>query len=212
MNVYHKIDTVFKRDIKTKYKTLLMGEYSKPEFEYLKDNIWLFTEKIDGTNIRIMWEGGNLRFGGKTDNAQIPVFLYDKLNKIFTKDMFVKEFPETDICLYGEGYGARIQKGGGNYIPDGVDFILFDVNIAGWWLKREDVLDIAAKFHLCAVPFVGEGTLGAMVKLVKSGFQSQIGNSTHTAEGIVARPRVELKDRAGRRIITKIKYKDFIVK
>lgn len=28
------------------------------EFDYLKDNTWIFTEKVDGTNIRIMWDGG----------------------------------------------------------------------------------------------------------------------------------------------------------
>ena len=48
---YHKIQTVFKRDPETKFKTLLMGEYSLPEFEYLKNNEWVFTEKIDGTKV-----------------------------------------------------------------------------------------------------------------------------------------------------------------
>ncbi len=41
---YHKIQTVFKRDMNTKYKTLLEGEYSLPEFKYLKNNIWEYTE------------------------------------------------------------------------------------------------------------------------------------------------------------------------
>ena len=208
MKEYHKITTVFKRDPETKCKTLLMGKYAEPEFEYLKDNIWLFTEKIDGTNIRVMWENGELKFGGKTDNAQIPVFLYDKLNELFTTDLFTKEFPDTNICLYGEGYGARIQKGGGNYISDGVDFVLFDVRIGEWWLEREDVGDIANKLELEVVPYVGEGTLEAMVNLVRLGFNSEIGN--RRAEGIVARPEIELFGRNGHRIITKIKHKDLL--
>lgn len=45
MKEYHKIQTVFKRDMATKHKTLLIGDYSLPEFEYLKDNTWVFTEK-----------------------------------------------------------------------------------------------------------------------------------------------------------------------
>ena len=48
MTQYHKIQSVFKRDPNTKFKTLLEGEYSIPEFEYLKDNEWVFTEKVDG--------------------------------------------------------------------------------------------------------------------------------------------------------------------
>lgn len=30
------------------------------------------------------------------------------------------------VTIFGEGYGVKIQKGG-NYIPDDVNFILFDV-------------------------------------------------------------------------------------
>lgn len=209
MKEYHKITTVFKRDPETKYRTLIMGEYAEPEFKYLKDNTWIFTEKIDGTNIRVMWEEGKLKFGGKTDNAQIPVFLYDKLNELFTTDLMKEIFPDTDACLYGEGYGAKIQKGGGNYIPDGVNFILFDVKIGGWWLKRFDVEDIAYKFELKTVPYIGEGNLEDMVNLVKLGFNSAIGKIEHKAEGVVARPEIELFGRNRHRIITKIKHKDF---
>ena len=47
MNQYHKIQTVFKRDPQANYKTLLFGQYSLPEFEYLAMNEWSFTEKVD---------------------------------------------------------------------------------------------------------------------------------------------------------------------
>ena len=209
MNEYHKIQTIFKRDPKTKYKTLLIGEYSLLEFNYLKNNIWVFTEKIDGTNIRVKWENQELSFEGKTDKAQIPVFLFDRLNEIFSIELMKEVFPEGDVCLYGEGYGAKIQGGGGNYIPDGVDFILFDIKVAHWWLKRSDILIIAKQLNINAVPLIAEGTLNDLVTLVKGSFYSAIGPKPHLAEGIVARPKIELKDRAGRRIITKLKYKDF---
>ena len=52
MKEYHKIQTIFKRDPENKFKTLIYGEFSLPEFEYLKNNTWIFTEKVDGTNIR----------------------------------------------------------------------------------------------------------------------------------------------------------------
>jgi ATP-dependent RNA circularization protein (DNA/RNA ligase family) len=209
MKEYHKIQTVYLRDPGTKYKTLLEGQYAKPEFEYLKDNEWIFTEKVDGTNIRVKWTDGKLSFGGKTENAQIPTFLYDKLNELFTAKLMADVFPDADVCLYGEGYGAKIQKGGGDYIPDGISFILFDIKIGEWWLKREDVSDLAKKLNIDIVPEVGIGNLDLMVKMAREGYNSWISTNTRMAEGIVARPMIELKDRSGHRIITKIKYKDF---
>jgi len=209
MITYHKIQTVFKRNPETKFKTLLDGQYSLPEFEYLKDNIWVFTEKVDGTNIRVMWDGNNITFGGKSDNAQIPACLVNKLKEnFFDSNSFFKEKfgDEGDVCLYGEGYGAKIQKGGCNYRQD-QDFVLFDVKIGYWWLNRKDVEDIANFLSLDIVPIVGQGTIKDMIALVESGINSTWGD--FIAEGIVARPQVELKTRDGRRIITKLKCKDF---
>ena len=202
---YHKIQSIFKRSEKT--HKFIMGEYSTPEFEYLKNNIWIYTEKVDGTNIRVCWDGEKIRFAGRTDRAQIPTFLYDKLTTMFLTDKMSKIFGNTEACLYGEGYGARIQKGGGNYIPDGVSFVLFDVMIDNWWLKRKDVEDIARKLNIAIVPIVGSGDIKRAINMVYDGFESAWGD--FIAEGLVLRPLVELKDRGGRRIITKMKYKDF---
>jgi len=206
MREYHKIQTVFLRDPATSYKTLLEGQYALPEFLYLKDCQWVFTEKVDGTNIRVMFDGETLTFGGKTDRASIPASLVNKLNERFLPqvDLFREHFPE-GACLYGEGYGAKIQSGG-NYRPD-QDFVLFDILIGEWWLKREDVEGISKIFSLDVVPILYTGTLIDMVLFVKEGFKSTWGD--FQAEGVVVRPAVELKARSGSRIITKLKHKDF---
>lgn len=209
MKEYPKIQTVYKRDPANKHKTLLEGDYSLPEFGYLAANRWVFTEKVDGTNIRIMWDGDRITFGGKTDQAQIPNQLVNRLNEFFLpmRDLFYDVFSQDDACLYGEGYGAKIQKGGGNYRQD-QDFVLFDVKVGDWWLQRDDVEDVAEKLGaLNFVPIIGEGTLFDMVEMTREGFNSVWGD--FLAEGIVARPEVELKTRNGQRIITKIKHKDF---
>jgi ATP-dependent RNA circularization protein (DNA/RNA ligase family) len=210
MKEYHKIQTVFKRAPDNNHKTLLEGDFSLPEFEYLQNNVWVFTEKVDGINIRVMYDGKEIAFSGKTDNAQIPAFLVKKLQEYFLPQAhkFTEKFggDPIDVCLYGEGYGAKIKKGGGNYRPD-QDFVLFDVKIGDWWLKREDVEDIAKFFGLEIVPIIGEGTLTEMVEQTRKGFNSIWGN--FLAEGIVARPKVELITRGGARLITKIKHKDF---
>jgi len=212
MKEYHKIKTVFLRDPQNKFKTLLEGQYSMPEFQYLANNEWTFTEKVDGTNIRVIWnhETRQISFLGKTDNAQIPPFLLKSLDNLFKPNQFQDYFPEISLCLYGEGYGAKIQKAGSNYRLD-QSFVLFDVKINDWWLKREDVEDISRKFNIDVVPIVGYGTLEEMINLVKSRFKSawSLGEG-FIAEGIVARPMIELKTRGGERIITKLKYKDYI--
>lgn len=208
MQEYHKIQTVFKRDPETKFKTLLEGEYSWPEFEFLSGNEWVFTEKVDGTNIRVMFDGEQITFGGKTDRAQIPGPLVTRLNERFLPQLATfKTLFSDNVCLYGEGYGAKVQKGGGNYRQD-QDFVLFDVKIGDWWLQRRDVEDIAEKVGLDTVPIIGRGTLLEMVEQTRPGFSSIWGD--FMAEGIVARPAIELKTRSGQRIITKIKCKDFL--
>ena len=131
---YHKIHSIYKRDEKG---NLIPGQWALPEFEYLRNNEWEFTEKVDGTNIRVMFDGTNVTFGGKTDNAQIPSKLVMALYNMFPDEMmgnvFGRDF-DTFVCLYGEGYGAKIQKAGGNYRPD-QSFVLFDVKIGKWWLQ-----------------------------------------------------------------------------
>ena len=208
MTPYHKIQSVFLRDPKEKHRYLIQGEYTIPEFEYLKYNDWIFTEKVDGTNIRVMFHEGKVTLGGRTDGALIPAELTNHLIEVFTVQELNNVFPisETRVCLYGEGYGAKIQKGGGNYSST-QRFVLFDVKIDNTFLDRDNVEDIASSLGIDCVPIVGTGTLPDAVELCKKGFNSTWGD--FQAEGIVARPRVELQTKLGNRIITKVKCKDF---
>lgn len=68
---YNKIDTVFERSAQGT-KKLIEGQFRNKEVEYLKDNVWYFTEKIDGMNIRIHCDGHKVEFAGRTDRTQIP--------------------------------------------------------------------------------------------------------------------------------------------
>ena len=70
------------------------------------------------------------------------------------------------------------------------------------------MIDIALKLGVDIVPIIGEGTLDDMVEMTEHGFNSNWGE--FVAEGIVARPKTELCARNGKRIITKIKHKDFL--
>ena len=213
MITYHKIQSVFFRNPEDKFKTLLIGQFAKPEFKYLAFNEWAWTEKVDGTNIRIQYDGADksLNFNGKKDTSQMPSTLFKHLKDRFLPqtEKFMDTFSDESVkvCLYGEGYGPKIQKGGGNYRKD-QNFVLFDVRINDWWLKREDIEEMGKIFDIDVVPIIGQGTLWEAVEYVKNGFNSQWGD--FIAEGIVARPLVEMRSRNGDRIITKIKYKDFV--
>lgn len=219
MAEYQKIQTLFKRDERN---IIIPDQFTYPEFEVLKDLKWECTEKIDGTNIRIELESsGNpedgiiMSFKGRTDKAIIPEHLLTKLNWLFDKEHLMEALNITDetqncnITLYGEGYGAKIQKGG-NYISNDVNFILFDVKIGKWWLDRESIKDIANKLGINAVPLMGYMTIPEAIEYVKKGFKSTIAeNKDYDAEGLVLKTPCGLLKRDGERLITKIKTVDF---
>ena len=236
---YQKINTLFMRDDKN---VIMPDQYCRPEFEYLKDLKWECTEKIDGTNMRVIitpvYESAynaevfgmvdkfshfDISVVGKSDNSSIPKHLLTKIEEIFQPWKIEKAFAEryvlteenpeknlAPIILYGEGYGAKIQKGG-NYIPDGVDFILFDVKVGDIWLLNDKCRQIADQLKIKAVPFVGLMTIPEAIDYVKKGFISNIShNREYIAEGLVLKTPYGLMDRMGERLILKIKYKDFM--
>lgn len=208
MKEYHKIETIYERSETT--KKLIVGKFRNETVEFLKDNTWQFTEKVDGTNIRIYWDGHKVSFGGRTEKSQIPSHLLEKLEELFggevNEQMFEQKFGDKEVIFYGEGYGHKIQTNG--YIDD-VSFILFDVLIGDTWLSRENVDDIAEYFDINSVPVMLEGTLQDGIDYVKQHYKTFVGYKGAFMEGLVARPKTEIRDRLGKRVIVKIKYCDF---
>jgi len=206
---YHKIDTLFERDKETfvvnpsKIKSPVLQTISR----------WHVTEKIDGTNVRVMLHPeGNVQFGGRSNNAQLPGDLVQYLINKFPADLLRQvlwvDGTPVEVVLYGEGYGPGIQKGGGLYRSDKA-FILFDVLVASkWWMEKDTVYEIAAKLGIEAVPYLGLWSLGDIVDYAATQRPSAIGSAM--AEGIVARPIETLFDRRGERVIIKLKTKDFV--
>ena len=181
----------------------------------VEDNSNYFTTNIlvHNTNIRIIWKDKKLSFEGKTDTAQIPAKLVNTLRGMFNEELMAKTFAG-DTCLYGEGYGAGI-NGGGKYLPNSHNFILFDCfipsdlneKVRGWYLNRKNIQDVVDKLLIDTVPLIGFGTLKQACIIVKSGMKSKLGD--FEAEGLVLKPIVEMYARNGDRIIAKIKCRDF---
>jgi hypothetical protein len=203
---FPKIYSPFKRFTDGPQKNRLdRARWYTPELETLKDLNWDFTEKIDGTNIRVHWDGHRVSFGGRTENAQIPALLLDKLDALFKEELFEQQFGEESFTLYGEGVGPKIQSGGAKF-PE-YNFILFDVLAGRWWLRWGDVCGVAEALGATTAAYVGSETIPWAIACVEDGVSSVYYDGV--AEGLVGRVPHGLLDRGGNRILVKIKTKDF---
>lgn len=217
MRPYPKIETLYYRNNSGK----LTNQLRNPLYE---DIIWHWTEKVDGTNIRLNFhyehngeeQALNYSVKGRTDKAQLPPELAEMLHKLAINKMdeagrIMDEHELGSLTLYGEGYGPKIQKGGGNYRDD-VGFILFDVMANDRWLSLKEVAETARRLNVTKVPSIGAWPIEAVMKLVERGFESTVAakhGKSCMAEGIVGKTREPLYDRRGRRLVVKLKTEDF---
>lgn len=206
MKKYPKIQTMFKRDTEKgpNKNKVIIGEWTLPEFEILQHVEWEASEKIDGTNIRVEWNGEKVRFGGRDENAQIPASLVNHLVDRFTASTFADLTP---MLIFGEGYGRKIQKVGSLYFPYNVDFRCFDIFCGDLWLESSNIGDITSKIGTARVPYAGYMTLHEACAHVSKKPSSSIGEAP--MEGLVLRAPYGLLTRTGDRLITKIKARDF---
>lgn len=202
---YPKIQTLWRRDER---KVVIPGDFTMPELRYLADLPWRWTEKVDGTNIRLHWDGSTVTIGGRTDNAQLPPKFAEAIEAHVAPALWAKAFPDADdVTVYGEGYGAGIQKGG-SYRPD-KGFIAFDVKVSEWWLRDEDMRDVAQSLGLDVVPSFGWGpTLNDVWQTVVDGDLKSDWPEVQI-EGLVGKPGADLFNRRGERIAVKVKVRDW---
>ena len=205
---YPKIYGPYKRFTEGELRNKLdVSRWTKPEFELVRNLPFVWTEKIDGTNIRIHWDGHKPSFAGRTDNAQLHKDLLARLVDLFPEEMFEQMFGSKEVTLFGEGYGAGIQKGGGNYGLS-KDFILFDVLIDGLWLQRDPIENVANGMGIDVVPVKYIGSPLEAIDLISR--RLILSNWIDVEmEGIVGTIYEGLLDRRGNRIQMKVKLADF---
>jgi hypothetical protein len=191
-------------------QSFIIGDYASAEFGNIKN--WLVDEKIDGMNIRVIYESDNIQFKGRTDNAQMPPDMQAALEAIFTKErldtVFAERKPKFGV-FFGEGHGPKIQSGG--YYSKEPAFVIFDIFLDGWWLERSAVKDIAAKLGIEVVPEIGTMTEPEIIEYVKSQPLSTFAKmQPHVAEGVVCRSDPLMLYRNRMPIMWKLKTKEFI--
>ena len=219
LNPYPSIRNVWARDPENNFKTLIENGWAEKEFKALRNAHWVAFEKVDGTNVRVVWNGDQkfpaLEFFGRKNKSALPAHLKERLAELFTPKKLFDTFGHKNVILYGEGYGKKIQKAGAEY--GSVNFALFDIwfeqgadpdqNI-GLWARHEVTQEIADSLRIKHVPLVTEGSLDEIIDFVRKGFDSQM-KTKGWPEGVVARPRYPLYDQTGTRIICKVKHLDF---
>lgn len=201
------------RERTRRYKVIqnpfVKDDYRNPMFYYLKNLPWTAKRKYDGTNIRIKWDGEQAIVGGKTDKADLEHI--PGLAKFVETRLLEERFEEhlgrgKTFYLFGEWMGDKVQD---NELGlDGQDLVLFDVKVEdGVWFTPENVIDLAEKMGLSHFETYAEHVddaddLDELLERVNSGRYADW-------EGIVCEPMCQALDRQGRRVICKIKNKDY---
>ncbi len=227
--LYPKIETLYERDPVT-FK-VIPGKFRNETYALI--NKWEWTEKIDGTNIwvsfgevsrpvndiyhKVIYKDQDstqygVRYGGRTENAQIPKGVIEYLDATIDSKILYEIFGNKPVIIYGEGYGPKIQSGGGYSSIQ--KFIVFDIKVCNHWLKMSDIEDICFKLGLDVVPVIrSNASIEHAVELVKYGFTSSLASASDNiiqAEGLIGRTTIPLFDSKQRRLICKLKTCDFL--
>lgn len=203
---YQKIETLFKFDSN---KKLYTKEFYNPIVEYLKDNAWIASEKFDGTNIRVHYDGHRVEWSGRTDKSVLPKEIEKLLQETFGESeiVFEQTFGDKDVILFMECYGGKVQGG----IYGGSERLIgFDIMVNGIYLEKQTIKEIFDKFAVETVQFFIVENLETAISIVKKEPLASHNHGDRQAimEGLVCVPLKRLYDAKGNRIAVKIKARD----
>ena len=192
-----------------------IGERIKPQLcaMFPKESARFTPVKGDNNKVRYYDVRADFNEFDEKTMAAILQAKFDKKDTVVSSGIYGVELEEVPIYIYGEYFGTGVQKGGGRYIQNGNDFLVFDIKQQGWWLPKENRDAICKALGLEQVPFLGHMTLEDIEKMVRGGFATKFDRAadpTLIEEGIVARPVIPLCSSNGNRVIVKVKYCDYV--
>lgn len=211
MDKYQKIETLYVFDGKQKKFT---NHFSSPLVDFLKDVRWLVSEKVDGMNVRVHFDGYRVEWNGRTEDSDLPIEVENLLQNTFgdSEVIFEQVFGNKDVYLFMECYGGKIQ--GGAY--GGKERLIgFDIKVNGIYLDKNIIGNIFANFGIPCVEFHEVANLQEAIDYVQNAvdhpnqYISPLCEKGNTIiEGLVAVPAMRLYNHMGDRIIVKIKVCD----
>lgn len=223
---YPKITSPFKRT-DNKSKTVNTSVWFDDYAKFFGESGLPFysTEKVDGTNLNIVYDGNHIQYTGHTDktswNPEVEEWIKSKFQTPEFEQMCEQRFGENEIKLCGELIGPKIQNN--FYKLEDYKFILFDIHndTSNIWWNRQNVEENAKELNLDIAPLIGgtnfidlssesKNTLRGWTNLLQNAeFKSKI-NEDIEIEGFVVRPLMEILKANGERVIYKIKIKDIL--
>ncbi len=212
---YQKIPTLYLTDKKTKLCTC---EYSNNLFGYLSTLEWVFTEKIDGTNLRIVWDGFNISFLGRTNDAifedDVLIYLNETYNNNGFKKLLEEKVGTKLTILFGELFGQKIGCYGNYYDSNELRVRFFDVSIDEKYLNYTNSRNFIESIGEEYVPEVFRGTLNNCKSEVLASHISSVSKnfSNLIIEGLVGQPIFQLYNEKKERIIVKLRVEDLLKK
>lgn len=211
---YEKFSSPFEKDEKFINKPELTQKLPKGEY--------IVTEKIDGTNIRLIFtkpeEGKEREI--LVGSRKLILNQEDKSSKQYIdciKEVNLPKLAEyfknvnSTIIIYGEGYGAGVQKGG---IYSSIkNFRVFDIRIGHAYQDWNYVEKVCIDNQLNIVPVVGtvkEINYHNCLYELNEHKETLIKEGTGgKSEGLVFKFNPVLLNKYGERLIFKVKHKDF---
>lgn len=207
MRTYPSIENLRPRDLSEGSAArgkIYPDKYQSPVVESMAALRWIGHEKLDGTGVRILHnKDGELVIRGRKEKSQLPPQLLHWFEE--HRSRFVS-LPD-EWCLYGEGIGPGIQKGGENYGEHRV--VAFDMQTpTGRWLTSDELVAWSIGKIDCA-PMRIVGNLLQCEEYVASARGPSLACKGN-GEGIICRPQHDPLDAHGKRIIVKIKGRDYV--
>lgn len=185
--------------------------YREPELEYLAKNLWAYKRKLNGENMRVLWDGEQAIWNGKTNDFKTDAETINYMNSIFQEEIFEEKFGrEKRVLLFGERMAPNSQ---GNELGlKKMEFVLFDVRIGDTWLAPENIRAIAKYFDIrtCYDFMSLEDRKKNHIDTLENLIDKVSNGKLKDWEGIVVSPATGLCNRKGERLICKIKNHEYL--
>ena len=119
-------------------------------------------------------------------------------------------FPGRTVHVLGEVYGKGVQDL--TYGRPDRSLVVFDINIDGRYLCRDELAEAVAALGLARVPVLYRGPFSREALYQHTDGKTELGNGAHIREGIVVTPAVERRDDAIGRVILKSVSGDYLTR